>query len=40
MLDREDNLSLYSEIQYAVDDLPPNTTGKPCEKIPTMQFED
>jgi hypothetical protein len=40
MLDQEENLSLYSEIQYAVDDLPPNTSGKPCEKIPTMQFED
>lgn len=40
MLNQEDNLSLYSEIQYAVDDLPPNTSGKPCEKIATMQFED
>jgi hypothetical protein len=40
MLDQEENYSLYSEIQYAVDDLPANTTGKPCEKIATMQFED
>jgi hypothetical protein len=40
MLEQEENLSLYSEIQYAVDDLPPNTTGKPCERIATMQFED
>jgi len=40
MLNQDDNLSLYSEIQYAVDDLPPNTSGKPCEKIATMQFED
>jgi hypothetical protein len=40
MVDQEENLSLYSEIQYAVDDLPPNTSGKPCEKIATMQFED
>jgi hypothetical protein len=40
MLDKDENLSLYSEIQNAVDDLPANTTGKPCEKIATMQFED
>jgi len=40
MLDQEENLSLYSEIQHAVDDLPPNTTGKPCERIVTMHFED
>jgi hypothetical protein len=40
MLNQEENLSLYSEIQYAVDDLPPNTSGKPCAKIATMQFED
>lgn len=40
MLDQIENLSLYSEIQYAVDDIPPNTSGKPCEKIATMQFED
>lgn len=40
MLDQEENLSLYSEIQQAVDELPANTTGKPCEKIVTMQFED
>jgi hypothetical protein len=39
MLEQEDNLSLYSEIQFAVDELPPNTSGKPCEKIPTMQFD-
>ncbi len=39
MLDQEENLSLYSEIQHAVDDLPANTTGKPCEKIATMEFE-
>ncbi|CAF3402364.1 unnamed protein product [Rotaria sp. Silwood1] len=39
MLDQEDNLSLYSEIQFAVDDVPANTTGKSCEKIETMQFE-
>jgi len=31
---------LYSEILHAVDDLPANTSGKPCEKIATMQFED
>ena len=36
----EENLSLYSEIQVAVDDLPANTAGKPCEKIATMHFED
>ncbi len=36
MLDEEENLSLYSEIQHAVDDLPANTTGKPCEKIATI----
>jgi hypothetical protein len=40
MLNQEENYSLYSEIQYAVDDLPANTSGKPCEKIATMQFED
>jgi hypothetical protein len=40
MINQEDNLSLYSELQYAVDDLPPNTSGKPCEKIATMEFED
>lgn len=40
MLEQEENLSLYSEIQHAVDDLPANTSGKPCEKIATMQFED
>ncbi|CAF3765080.1 unnamed protein product [Rotaria sordida] len=40
MLNQEDDLSLYSEIQYAVDDIPANTSGKPCEKIATMQFED
>lgn len=40
MLDHEDDLSLYSEIQYAVDDLPANTTGKPCEKIAPMSFDD
>lgn len=40
MLDQEENLSLYSEIQHAVDDLPANTTGKPCERIATMQFND
>ena len=40
MKDEEDNLSLYSEIKYAVDDLPPNTSGRPCEKIAPMQFED
>jgi hypothetical protein len=40
MLNQEDNLSLYSEIQYAVDDLPPNTSGKPCERIAPIQFEE
>ena len=40
MKEQDDDLSLYSEIQYAVDDLPPNTSGKPCEKIAPMQFED
>ncbi|CAF1431067.1 unnamed protein product [Didymodactylos carnosus] len=40
MLNEEENLSLYSEIQYAVDDLPANLTGKACEKIPTMKYED
>ena len=40
MIDQEENLSLYSEIQHAVDDLPANTTGKPCERIVTMHFED
>lgn len=40
MREQEDNLSLYSEIQYAVDDLPPNISGKPCEKIAPMQFDD
>jgi hypothetical protein len=40
LLDQEEDLSLYSEIQNAVDDLPANTTGKLCEKIATMQFED
>jgi hypothetical protein len=40
MLEQEENLSLYSEIQHAVDDIPANTNGKPCEKIATMQFED
>ena len=40
MLDQEENLSLYSEIQHAVDDLPANTAGKPCERIATMHFED
>ena len=40
MLDQEENFSLYSEIQQAVDEVPANTTGKPCEKIVTMQFED
>lgn len=40
MLEQEENLSLYSEIQNAVDDVPANTAGKPCEKIATMQFED
>ena len=39
MKDQEDDLSLYSELQYAVDDLPPNTSGKPCEKIAPMNFE-
>ena len=37
--DEEESFSLYSEIKYAVDDLPANTTGRPCEKIPTIQFE-
>ncbi|CAF1636748.1 unnamed protein product [Rotaria magnacalcarata] len=40
MLDVEENLSLYSEIQFAVDDIPANTTGKPCERIEKMQFGD
>lgn len=39
MLDLAENFSLYSEIQQAVDDLPANTSGKPCEKIQTMSFE-
>ena len=38
MLDQEENLSLYSEIQHAVDDLPPNTAGI-SHQIPTMNFE-
>ena len=37
--DEEESFSLYSEIKYAVDDLPANNTGRPCEKIPTIQFE-
>ncbi|CAF0892074.1 unnamed protein product [Didymodactylos carnosus] len=40
MLHEEENLSLYSEIQYAVDDLPANLTGKAGEKIPTMKYAD
>jgi hypothetical protein len=40
MEDQDENLSLYSEIQYAVDDLPANTDGKEGERIVTMQFED
>ncbi|CAF4511658.1 unnamed protein product [Rotaria sp. Silwood1] len=40
MLHQKVDFSLYSEIQHAVDDLPANTSGKPCEKIATMQFED
>lgn len=39
MLDEEDNFSLYSEIQYAVDDIPANTTGKIGPKITPMQFD-
>ena len=38
MLEQEDNYSLYSEIEYAVDDIPPNTAGKSFQ-IPTMNFE-
>ncbi|CAF1441793.1 unnamed protein product [Adineta steineri] len=40
MLDQEEDFSLYSEIQHAVDDVPANTTGEPCERIATMAFED
>ncbi|UJR21245.1 hypothetical protein I4U23_024340 [Adineta vaga] len=40
MLDREEDFSLYSEIQHAVDDIPANTNGEPCERIPTIAFED
>lgn len=40
MQNQEDNFSLYSEIQYAVDDVPANTSGQPCERIPTIAFED
>ena len=39
MLDEEDNFSLYSEIQYAVDDIPANINGKLGEKIAPMQFD-
>ncbi|UJR28224.1 hypothetical protein I4U23_009474 [Adineta vaga] len=39
MENQGDDLSLYSEIQYAVDDLPANTSGKACEKIIVMDFE-
>ena len=39
MLDQEENLSLYSDVRFAVDDLPPNTTGKACERIATMHFD-
>lgn len=39
MLDQEENFSLYSEIQHAVDDIPANTSGEPCERIPTLEFE-
>ncbi|CAF0873678.1 unnamed protein product [Adineta ricciae] len=39
MLDQEENFSLYSEIQHAVDDIPANTNGEPCERIPTIEFE-
>ncbi|CAF3809938.1 unnamed protein product [Rotaria socialis] len=39
MKEHKDDLSLYSEIQFAVDDLPANTTGKPSEKIATMEFD-
>lgn len=38
MLEQEDNFSLYSDIQHAVDDLPPNTAGK-SYLIPTINFE-
>lgn len=38
MTEQEENLSLYSEIEYAVDDLPPNTAGKSFH-IPSMSFE-
>ncbi|CAF2055006.1 unnamed protein product [Rotaria magnacalcarata] len=39
MKEHEDDLSLYSEIQLAVDDIPANTTGKLSEKIKTMEFD-
>lgn len=39
MLEEDDNFSLYSEIQYAVDDVPANTNGKVGEKIAPMQFD-
>ncbi|CAF0805967.1 unnamed protein product [Adineta steineri] len=39
MIDQTDNLSLYSEIRLAVDDLPPNLSNEPCERIATMEFE-
>ena len=38
MAEQPENYSLYSEVEYAVDDLPPNTTGK-INFIPTMNFE-
>jgi hypothetical protein len=40
MADQEENFSLYSEIQHAVDDLPANTSGEPCERIAMMEFEE
>ncbi|CAF1098102.1 unnamed protein product [Adineta ricciae] len=36
---QEDDLSLYSELQFAVDDLPANTSGQPCERIVTIDFD-
>ena len=39
MLDQEENLSLYSEVQFAVDDVPANTTGKAGDRIATMHFD-
>ena len=37
---QEEDLALYAEVQYAVDELPVNNGSQPCEKIKTMQFDD